>query len=139
MLRLTQYHMDVEYMAGRYLFLSDCLSRMSNPVPHEEDGSLNLQVKSILNDDVGSRVDLIDVKQALVGDPVSVLLGDLILNGWPDSCKELEDELKPYWIHGFNLSLVDGVILLGEECIVVPVSLCGKIPYSITLYQPMSH
>ena len=39
-------------------------------------------------------------------DPVSVLLGDLILNGWPDSCKELDPELKHYWIHHFNLSIV---------------------------------
>ena len=57
---------------------------------------------------------------------MSVLLGDLILNGWPDSCKDLDEELISYWIHRFNLSLVDGVILLGEDCIVVPVSLQGK-------------
>ena len=65
------------------------------------------------------------MKQVLLDDPISVLLGDLILNGWPDSWKELEDELKLYWIHRFNLSLVDGVILL-EDCIVVPASLCEK-------------
>ena len=56
-------------------------------------------------------------------DSVSVLLGDLILNGWPDSCKDLDQELKPYWIYHFNLSIVDGIILLGEDCIVVPVAL----------------
>ena len=61
--------------------------------------------------------------EALMEDPVPVLLGDLILNGWPDSCKELDQELKPYWIHHFNLSIVDGIILLGEDCIVVPVAL----------------
>ena len=59
-------------------------------------------------------------------DPVSVLLGDLILNGWPDSCKDLDQELKPSWIHHFNLSIVDGIILLGEDCIVVPVALCDN-------------
>ena len=60
-------------------------------------------------------INLTDVKCALLEDPVSVLLGDLILNGWPDSCKELEKELKPYWIHCFNLFLMDGLILLGED------------------------
>ena len=65
-------------------------------------------------------------KQALMEDPVSILLGDLILNGWPNSCKDLEDELKPYWIHIFNLSLLNGVILLGEDQIVVPPSLREK-------------
>ena len=53
-------------------------------------------------------------------------MGDLILNGWPDSCSDLEEELKPYWIHRFNLSLMDSVILLGQDHIVVPVSLCEK-------------
>ena len=56
---------------------------------------------------------------------------DLILNGWPNSCKELEDELKPYWIHRFNLSLLNSVILLGEDRIVVPPSLCEN---SLQLY-----
>ena len=45
------------------------------------------------------------------------------MNGWPDSCKDLDQELKPYWIHLFNLSIVDGIILMGEDRIVVPAAL----------------
>ena len=63
------------------------------------------------------------VCETLMEDPISVLLGDLILNGWPESSKDLDQELKPYWIHRFNLSIVDGIILLGEDHIVVPVTL----------------
>ena len=69
---------------------------------------------------------LSDVREALMEDPVSVLLGDLILNGWPNSCKDLDQELKPYWIHCFNLSIVGGIILLGEDHIVVPNQLCEQ-------------
>ena len=47
--------------------------------------------------------------------------------GWPDSCKDLDQELKPYWIHHFNLSIVDGIILLGEDHIIVPVALCDNL------------
>ena len=108
MLRLTQYHINVEYKSGKSLFLSDCLSRMSDPANCKEDESLNLQVMSIVSDSEPN-LSLTAVKQAIVGDPVSLLLGDLILNGWPDSCKDLEEEPKPYWIHRFNLSLMDGV------------------------------
>ena len=100
MLRLTQYHVNSEYKSGKSSFLSDCLSRMSDPATCEEDESLNLQVMSTVTDtDSEPSLNLTTVKQALVDDPVSVLLGDLILNGWPDSCKDLEEELKPYWIH----------------------------------------
>ena len=31
MLHLSQYHMDVQYIAGKHLLLSDCLSQFSNP------------------------------------------------------------------------------------------------------------
>ena len=110
-----------------------CLSRMANPVTCEEDESLNLQITSIEQEQC---INLSEVKQTLVEDPVSILLGDLIVNGWPDSCKELENELKPYWIHRFHLSLVDGVILLGEDCIVIPITLCEKFHQCTSLYTP---
>ena len=115
MLRLTQYNMNVQYKASKYLLLSDCLSRLSNPAMQEEDESLNLHVTPIESEENDSLPFLIlsHVHEALMEDPVSVLLGDLILNGWPDSCKDLDQKLKPYWIHHFNLSIVDGIIAWG--------------------------
>ena len=47
MLCLSQYHMNVQYKAGKYLLLSDCLSRLSNPATQEEDESLNLHIMAI--------------------------------------------------------------------------------------------
>ena len=123
MLRLTQYHMDVVYKSGKSMLVSDCLSRMANPATCKEDESLNLQITSIEQEQC---ITLSEVKKVLTEDPVSILLGDLIINGWLDSCKELENELKPYWIHRFNLLLVDSIILLGEDHIAVPVTLHEK-------------
>ena len=124
MLCLSQYNMNMQYKAGKHLLLSDCLSRLSNPATQEEDESPNLHVTSIATEENDSLFSLASVREALMEDPVSVLLGDLILNGWPDSCKDLDQELKPYWIHHFNLSIIDGIILLGEDHIVVPAALC---------------
>ena len=42
------------------------------------------------------------------------------------TCKDLDHELKPYWIHHFNLFIIGGVIMLGEDCIVMPVALCDN-------------
>ena len=120
--------MEVQYKAGKHLLLSDCLSQLSNPASQEEDESLNLHVTSIESEDGDSLpfLTLSDIHNALMEDPISVLLGDLILNGWPESCKDLDQELKPYWIHCFNLSIVDGIMLLGEDHIVVPIALCEQ-------------
>ena len=93
--------MKVKYKAGKYLLLSDCLSRLSNPATQEEDESLNLHVMSIETEEAD--LSLASVREAVMEDPVSMLLGDLILNGWPDSCKDLDQELKPYWIHHVSI------------------------------------
>ena len=143
MLRLSQDNMNVQYKAGKHLLLSDCLSRLSNPATQEEDESLNLHVNMShpLNLKMVTLpfITLSNVCEALMEDPISVLLGDLILNGWLDSCKDLDQELKPYWIHRFNLSIVDGIILLGEDCIVVPYSITCTIFESSTLHSPRNH
>ena len=125
MLRLTQYHMKVIYKLGKSMFVFDCLSRMENPDMCEEDESLNLQVMAI-TESQDQCINLTDIKQALLQDSILILLGNLILNVWPESCKELEEELKPYWIHCFNFSLMDSLILLGEDRIVIPSSLREK-------------
>ena len=56
MLRLTQYNMNVQYKAGKYLLLSDCLSRLSNPAMQEEDESLNLHVTPIESEENDSPI-----------------------------------------------------------------------------------
>ena len=91
--------MNVVYKPGKCMFVSDCLSRMANPATCEEDESFNLQITFIEHEQC---INLSEVKQALMEDPVSIFLRDLIVNGWPDTCKELDKELKPYWIHRFN-------------------------------------
>ena len=126
MLHLSQYNMNLQYKTGKYLLLSDFLSRLSNPATQEEDESLNLHVTSIESEENDSFLSLASVCEALMEDPISVLLGDLILNGWSDSCKDLDQELKPYWVLCFNLSFTDGIIMLGEDRIVVPVALCDN-------------
>ena len=140
--------MNVEYKAGKHLLLSDCLSQLSNPATQEEDESSNLHVMPIESEDNDSLVNLAQVREAQMEEPVSVLFGNLILNGWPDSYKELDQELKPYWIHCFNLSILDGIILLGEDRIVVPVALCENFLKALhythqgitkTLAQARSH
>ena len=51
MLQLSQYHMKVQYKAGKHFLLSDCLSRLSNSASQEDNESLNLHVTSIESED----------------------------------------------------------------------------------------
>ena len=58
--------MKVEYKAGKYLLLSDCLSRLSDPATQEEDESLNLHVTSIESEEAD--LSLASVHEALMED-----------------------------------------------------------------------
>ena len=70
MLRLSQYHMKVQYKASANIYcLSDCLSRLSNPASQEEDESLNLHVTSISEDGSLPLLTLSKVCEALMEDP----------------------------------------------------------------------
>ena len=41
---------------------------------------------------------------------------------WPDQCAEIDPGLHAFWIHRWNLSIIDGVIMNSTR-IVIPWSL----------------
>ena len=51
-----------------------------------------------------------------------VKLAKVVQEGWPDQHANLDLNLHAFWIHRWNLSIVDGVVLNGT-CIVIPRSL----------------
>ena len=50
----------------------------------------------------------------------------MILHGFPAHIKDMPSALQPYWMHQNDLSVFDGVILLGES-VVIPTSLRGEV------------
>ena len=57
-----------------------------------------------------------------MNDPTLVRLAKVIQNGWPETGKELESDIKPYFQHRYELHIVDGVIFF-QNRIVVPIGL----------------
>ena len=37
----------------------------------------------------------------------------VVQTGWPDQCTEIEQDLHAFWIHRWNLSIIDGVVMNG--------------------------
>ena len=71
-----------------------------------------------------------DVRLATISDPVSKALMDLIEEGFPEDKRSLDPSLRPYAIVANNLSILDGVIMLGQR-IVVPNPLRPAILQSL--------
>ena len=57
-----------------------------------------------------------------MNDPTLVRLAKIIQLGWPESGKELECDVKPYFQHRYELHIVDGIIFF-QNRIVVPIGL----------------
>ena len=55
--------------------------------------------------------------------PVTLVkLAKVVQTGWPDQHAEIDPDLHAFWIHHWNLSIVDGVMMNGMR-IVIPRSL----------------
>ena len=57
-----------------------------------------------------------------MNDPSFVRLACVIQQGWPESGKELYDDIKPCYKYRFDLHIVNGIIIL-QNRIMVPIGL----------------
>ena len=64
------------------------------------------------------------VRQGTVCHPVPSRVLQFVQNGWPDRCED--HDLKPYWIHRNELSLLNGCILWRNR-VVIPPSFQKKV------------
>ena len=94
---------------------------MSHLIDHKtgkEDQSLNLQIANVTR----AKINWNQIKVACVDDPTMIELARTIQRGWPETGKELSEDVKPYFPNQYILHIVDGVIFL-QDRIVVPKSL----------------
>ena len=72
------------------------------------DDTLNLQITNLGVEPV--QIDWQDIRRFTMNDPTLVRLAKVIQLGWPETGKELESDVKPYFQHRYELHIVDGVI-----------------------------
>ena len=84
----------------------------------KEDPSLNLQITDITR----ANISWNQIKVACLDDPTMIELARTIQRGWPETGKELSEDIKLYFPYIYILHIVDGVIFL-QDRIVVPKGL----------------
>ena len=60
------------------------------------------------------------VCEATASDPTFISLINLLEEGFPDDCRELPLELRPYQRYATSLCVVDGIVLMGQRVVVSP-------------------
>ena len=130
LLRLSQYEMNVNYVTSRHVPVADCLSRLINVKSAQEDDTLNLQIANLGVEPV--RIDGQNIRRFTMNDPTLIRLAKVIQNGWPETGKKLESDVKPYFQHRYELHIVDGVIFF-QNRIVVPIGF--KCQFLVKLHE----
>ena len=128
--RLSQYKMNVKYVTSKHVPVTDCLSRLINLRSTQEDDTLNLQIADLGVEPV--QIDWQNVRRFTMNDPTLVRLAKVIQDRWPETGKELESDVKPYFQHRYELHIVDGVIFF-QNRIVVPIGL--KCQFLVKLHE----
>ena len=68
---------------------------------------------------------LTQILQATSADPILCKLRVRILQGWPESRRELLKDLQPYWSYQDELSTENGILLKGDR-ILIPKAMQTK-------------
>ena len=105
LLRLSPYDCVIKYLPGR-----ETVTRLS---PLDEFEALDMNVKVH---------HLVRITPA----PLLQQLSQQVVHGWPDSVKEVDPTAKPYWSLRDDISVENGLVLLGSR-VIVPESSRGNI------------
>ena len=128
LLRLQKFDYSVEYKKGTEMYFADTLSRAYLKTETEkiennlhDIHSVNHRSYLAISDDGYNQI-----KQATENDAILQSLKRTILQGWPDSSKELPPDLQVYFPFREELVVQNGVIYKGER-VVVPKAITPSV------------
>ena len=99
--------------------VADCLSHNVQAESAWDDETINVTITAINMFQEGK---INHIKHETSKDLTLVQLAKFVQTGWPDQHTEIDPDLHAFWIHRWNLSIIDSVIMNGTR-IVIPKSL----------------
>jgi hypothetical protein len=128
MLRVHRYDIEFHYIQGSQLVIADTLSRTFLDVP---DAQVRVMKVNALKGVPDERIE--EVRAATAQDQCVQSLLSTIKDGWPESKKDVQNDLRPYFDVRDTLSHQNGIILKGGR-IVIPASLRDTTKKDCTLH-----
>ena len=117
LLKVTQYKFNTICVKHDGVPVADCLSQNVQAESALEDETINITVATISMFQEGK---INQIKHETSKDLTLVKLAKVVQTGWPDQQAEIDPDLHVFWIHQWNLSIMDGVVINGAR-IVIPV------------------
>ena len=116
LLKVTQYRFNTIYVKHDGVPVADCLSHNVQAKSALEDETINITVAAISMFQEGK---INQIKWETSKDLTLVKLAKVVQTGGPDQHAEIDPDLHACWIHRWNLSIIDGVVMNGTH-IVIP-------------------
>ena len=134
--KIQGYDFTIEYRQGKTMTLADTLSRLPNP---KDNGAVELDLRvdgiEMTTAEVHRcDIDLVNFSQRkqhqlrdqTARDPTMNALMETIIQGWPDSIKDLPSDVRVFWSFRDELAVEDGIIFKGKQ-VLIPESLRADI------------
>ena len=122
LLRLQPYDCEIKYLPGKEMVTADALSRLSL-LDEFEVPDMKVKVHHLIRI---TSAKMQEFKDETAKDQTLQLLSRQVVQGWPDSVKKVDSVVKRYWSMRDDISVEDGLLLLGSW-VIVPESLRGNI------------
>ena len=131
LLRLQRYEFKMKYKRGKEMVITDMLSRAYLT---DEDSSQNSQMDdqldsyahTVINRIPASAEGLEQIRKETASDETLKTLTATIRRGWPESRKQVPNNIQDFWNYRDELSEVEG-ILLKQDKIIIPPKLSVKM------------
>ena len=125
LMQLLDCMLNVHYQPGERMHLSDALSHLSshNMAARKTIKNLDVSIHAIEELPGFNSISVEKLRQHMANDSDLKLLINHINNGFPDTSAKCPECIRPYFSFRDKLSTCNGLVLKGNNRIVVPASL----------------
>ena len=125
LMQLLDYTLNVHYQPGERMHLSGALSHLSshNMITGKTIKDLDVSIHAIEELTGFNSISVEKLRQHMANDPDLKLLIDHISNGFPDTSVKCPECIRPYFSFRDELSTCNGLVLKGNNRVVVSASL----------------
>ena len=117
LLRLQKYDYEIQYKPASQMILADSLSRLPKK---KKEAAINLDVTVCFVQFSTQRLD--ELREATRQDAELSQLMKYIFQGFPESRRDVHQDVRQFWPFRDELCIEDGLIVKGEQ-VVIPQSL----------------
>ena len=114
-LRLSRYNYTIVHVPGKILNTADALSR--DPLPRQETNDEEQDFESLIIADIqylpATQRKLDEIRKEQQSDTTCSTVSNYCQHGWPPKTK-VNNEIIPYWNKQGELTVCDGLLLLGR-------------------------